>query len=128
MMCSRSLAAAAGITAMLALSAGCSGDRAETGPSVPPPTSTTSAAATSAPQQDPPAQTVQPTKTVTVQPTKTVPTTTPHPPKPTGPGSEYDVPCTGGPDQGTICTNPNHGAGDDPYGTGSVAPTPTKPR
>ncbi|WP_223120593.1 MULTISPECIES: hypothetical protein [Tsukamurella] len=128
MLFSKPLAAAAGIAAMLALSAGCSGDQAETGPSLPPPSSATSTAGTTAQHQDPPAHTVQPTKTVTIQPTHTAPTTTPRPPKPTGPGSEYDVPCTGGPDEGTICTNPNHGAGDDPYGTGGAAPTPTKPR
>lgn len=120
----RSFAAATGFAALLAAAAACSNDGAQTPPSA---TSTTATNTTTA-QQDPPAQTVHPTKTVTVQPTRQAPTTIPKPTKPTGPGSEYDVPCTGGPGEGTICTNPNHGAGDDPYGTGTVAPTPSKPR
>ncbi|MET9327527.1 hypothetical protein [Tsukamurella sp. NPDC003166] len=122
MICTRPLAAA-GFAALLA-AGGCSNDGAQTSPSA---TSTTVTNTTTA-QQDPSPRTAQPSATVTVQPTRRAPTTIPKPPKPTGPGSEYDVPCTGGPGEGTICTNPNHGAGDDPYGTGSVAPTPSKPR
>ncbi|WP_435594963.1 hypothetical protein [Tsukamurella tyrosinosolvens] len=124
MLFKRRLASAAGIVALLAAGAGCSDDGAETAPTAPSMTVTESATH----HQDPPAPTVQPTKTVTAPPTRPVPPTAPRPTKPTGPGSEYDVTCTGGPDEGTICTNPNHGAGDDPYGTGTAAPTTTKPR
>jgi hypothetical protein len=104
MLFKRRLASAAGIVALLAAGAGCSDDGAETAPTAPS------------------------SMTVTESATRPVPPTAPRPTKPTGPGSEYDVTCTGGPDEGTICTNPNHGAGDDPYGTGTAAPTTTKPR
>ncbi|CAM3835422.1 hypothetical protein ACXYTP_17325 [Tsukamurella ocularis] len=127
MVFSRSLASAAGIVALLAAVTGCADDGAETAPTAP---SSLTVTESTGQQQNPPAHTVQPTKTVTVPPTRTVPTTTPRPAKPTGPGSEYDVTCTGGPDEGTICTNPNHGAGDDPHGTGTgtAVPTTSKPR
>ncbi|KXO97058.1 Uncharacterised protein (plasmid) [Tsukamurella tyrosinosolvens] len=125
MLFKRRLASAAGIVALLAAGAGCSDDGAETAPTAPSSMTVTESATH---HQDPPAQTVQPTKTVTAPPTRPVPPTAPRPTKPTGPGSEYDVTCTGGPGEGTICTNPNHGAGDDPYGTGTAAPTTTKPR
>lgn len=40
-------------------------------------------------------------------------------PNPNGDGSM--VPC-----EGTICTNPNHGAGDDPYGDAPLEPGQTE--
>ncbi len=56
-----------------------------------------------------------PTKTVTQHPGPARATTNATPTKPLAPGNggTYDVPCTG-PDQGTVCTNPNHGAGTVP--------------
>ncbi|UEA85058.1 hypothetical protein [Tsukamurella paurometabola] len=101
MLFNRTFASAAGIAALLAAGAGCA-DGAETSPAPPS------------------------TMTVTESPPRPAPPTAPRPTEPTGPGSEYDVTCTGGPDEGTICTNPNHGAGDDPYGTST--PTTTTPR
>lgn len=106
----RSFASVAGIVALLTAVAGCAAEGTDAAP-------TTPSAVT--PTSEP--------KTVTTSPVQPVPTTASRPTTPTGPGSEYDVTCTGGPDEGTICTNPNHGAGDDPYGTGTVAPT-SKPR
>lgn len=121
----RSMASAVGTVALLAAAAGCADDGVGSAPTTP---STMTVTESATHEQNPPAQTVRPTNTVTAPPTRPVPTTAPRPTKPTGPGSEYDVPCTGGPDEGTICTNPNHGAGDDPYGTGTAVPTTTKPR
>ena len=62
-----------------------------------------------------------PAHTVPAAPTTTRPAAT----KPQGPnnGGTYEVPCTG-PNQGTICTNPNHGAGTNPADNGT-APTTT---
>ncbi|WP_165824457.1 hypothetical protein [Tsukamurella pulmonis] len=117
MKCTRT-AAATGVAALLVLT-GCSDDGAKTAPSTSP--SATTATGTSPHHQAPPPPAAPPTRTVTVAPTQ-APSSAP---RPTGPGSEYDVPCTGGPDEGTICTNPNHGAGDDPYGT--AAPTTSRP-
>jgi hypothetical protein len=45
-----------------------------------------------------------------------------HPP---AQGSDSTEPDCTGPDQGTVCTNPNHGAGDDPSENGgAVMPNP----
>ncbi|KXO89281.1 hypothetical protein [Tsukamurella pseudospumae] len=121
-----SIVAGATGAAILALVVGCSEAETPTEPSAP---SSMVITEPSTSQSVPPSPgTVHPTRTVTVRPTGRAPTTIPKPTKSTGPGSEYDVPCTGGPGEGTICTNPNHGAGDDPYGTRTVAPTPSKPR
>ncbi|MGC5028118.1 hypothetical protein ACLQ3K_25490, partial [Tsukamurella sp. DT100] len=131
---SQSTATIASIAALVLLSAGCS-DESE-------PTSTTttqsnSVAVTDHPtpaagQSDTPGtgngSNAGPTKTVTERPgpphtvTGTVPT------KPTAPDNDgtYNVPCTG-PDQGTVCTNPNHGAGDNSNENGT-APTTTAPK
>lgn len=44
---------------------------------------------------------------------------------PTQSGRNNTEPDCTGPDQGTVCTNPNHGAGDDPEGNGgAVMPNP----
>ncbi|ADG77442.1 Lipoprotein OS=Tsukamurella paurometabola (strain ATCC 8368 / DSM / CCUG 35730 / CIP 100753/ JCM 10117 / KCTC 9821 / NBRC 16120 / NCIMB 702349 / NCTC 13040)OX=521096 GN=Tpau_0806 PE=4 SV=1 [Tsukamurella paurometabola] len=120
------LAAATGAAALLTLTAGCSNDTEPTAPSST--LQTPSSISPSSVQREAPVQ----TKTVTVPPpAPTVPEKPGQPAQPgnpTGPGNEYDVPCTGGPDEGTICTNPNHGAGDDPHGTGAPHSTTTKPR
>jgi len=56
-------------------------------------------------------------------PTRTV-TATPKPAAP-APGGNNTEPNCSGPDQGTVCTNPNHGAGDDPSENGgAVMPNP----
>lgn len=49
--------------------------------------------------------------------TVTKTTNVPMMPNPNGDGSM--VPC-----EGTICTNPNHGGGDNPYGEGDAPPEP----
>ncbi|MEV0669256.1 hypothetical protein [Mycobacterium sp. NPDC050441] len=74
------------------------------------------AAACGAPEDAPaPAPSKAPTRTVTVTPKSSVP----------APGGNNTEPSCAGRDQGTICINPNHGAGDDPSENGgAVMPNP----
>ncbi|BDH55817.1 hypothetical protein [Tsukamurella sp. PLM1] len=119
------LTATVGIAAALAVATGCSDDStpASTSSSAPATSTQSSAPSSVVPTSAAPTAPAPP-RTGTVAPT-------PHPAttKPQGPdnGGTYNVPCTGGPDEGTICTNPNHGAGDNPTENGT-APTSTPPR
>ncbi|MCA0156568.1 hypothetical protein LB823_10180 [Tsukamurella sp. M9C] len=132
-----STAMIASIAALVLVSAGCSNDSnpASTTSSATP---SSSAAAThhQAPATGQPGKPVTgnggnagPTRTVTQPPGPAHTVTKPAPAKPGTPdnGGTYDVPCTG-PDQGTVCTNPNHGAGDDPNENGTAPTTTPKVR
>lgn len=70
---------------------------------------------------------VGPTTTVPSGPTHTVTRTVPATPQAPNSGGTIDVPCTG-PDQGTVCTNPNHGGGDNPSENGTGPTTSPKVR
>ncbi|MGC5025379.1 hypothetical protein ACLQ3K_11550 [Tsukamurella sp. DT100] len=126
----------ASIAALALLSAGCSDDSkpASTTSSTAPPSSV-AATHHQSPATTQPGKPVTgsggntgPTKTVTQVPGPTRTVTKPAPATPRTPddGGSNDVQCTG-PDQGTVCTNPNHGAGDDPTENGT-APTTTTPK
>lgn len=131
MMRTTSTATVASLVAAIALAAAAAGCSSSSESPAPSSAELPSVSTGKSTPSNPEAPSEQPTKIITIQPTgqpaPTKPATNPPATNPQGPnnGGSYDVPCTGGPDQGTICTNPNHGAGDDPYGTGTPKPKPT---
>ncbi|BBZ09326.1 hypothetical protein MDOR_34950 [Mycolicibacterium doricum] len=98
----------AAITATVVV-VGCSSGSSEEPATTPPAGATTANPSGSTPQSTPgiPAPDTTPTTSVSMMP------------NPNGDGSM--VPC-----EGTICTNPNHGAGDDPYGDAPIEPGQTE--
>ncbi|NMD56550.1 MULTISPECIES: hypothetical protein [Tsukamurella] len=129
----RSTATIASIAALVLLTAGCSDDSEPASNSSSAPSSSATATHHQGPAAGQPAKPTTgnggnagPTKTVTQHPGTTRTVTKPVPTQAPDNGGTYNVPCTG-PDQGTICTNPNHGAGDNP-GENGTAPTTTAPK
>lgn len=129
-----SLAMIASAAALVLFSSACSSDSepvSTTSSTTPSSAVATSSQAPATGQPAPPANggtgNAAPTRTVTQTPAPTHTATHPATTKPQAPTTSdpYDIRCTG-PDQGSICTNPNHGAGDNPDENGTRPTTTTK--